>query len=76
MSRYFVLLLLISRTLKLLEGINEIEIAACDSVSTGKGKNCTTEVWSVLISDEMAEEVPAVVADNKQVNGKERNRQR
>jgi hypothetical protein len=42
----------------------------------GREKNCTTEVWSVLISDEMAEEVPAVVADNKQVNGKERNRQR
>lgn len=39
-------------------------------------KNCTSEVWSALISGEMAEEVPAVVADNKQVNGKERNRGR
>jgi hypothetical protein len=34
----FVLLLLISRILELLEGRNEIEIGKCDSVSAGKGK--------------------------------------
>jgi len=64
--------LLISRTLELLEGRNEIEIGKCDSVSAGKGKNCTSEVWSVVISGEMVEEVPAFVADDKLGNGKER----
>jgi hypothetical protein len=71
---YFVLALLISRTLELLEGRNEIEIGQCDSVRAGNGKNCTSEVWFVLISGEMVEEVPAVVADNKLGNGKERKR--
>lgn len=65
-------MLLISRTLELLEGRNEIEIGKCDSVSAGKGKNCTSEVWSVVISGEMVEEVPAFVADDKLGNGKER----
>jgi hypothetical protein len=37
-STYFVLLLLISRTLELLEGRNEVEIGKCDSVSAGKEK--------------------------------------
>jgi hypothetical protein len=73
---YFVLVLLISRTLELLEGRNEIEIGQCDSVSAGKGKNCTSEVWSVVICGEMVEEVPAVVADNKLGNEKERKRGR
>jgi hypothetical protein len=71
---YFVLVLLISRTLELLEGRNETEIGQCDSVSAGKGKNCTSEVWSVVISGEMVEEVAAVVTDNKVGNGKERKR--
>lgn len=35
---YFVLVLLISRTLELLEERNEIEIGKCDSVSAREGK--------------------------------------
>jgi hypothetical protein len=57
-----------------LEGRNEIEIGKCDSVSAGKGKNCTSEVWSVVNSGEMVEEVPAVFVDNKLGNGKARKR--
>jgi len=41
---FFVLVVLISRILALLEGRNEIEIGQCDSVSAGKGNNCTSEV--------------------------------
>lgn len=39
-----------------------------------RGKNCTSEVWSVVYSGEMVEEAPAVFVDNKLGNGKTRKR--